>query len=410
MSYRFTRITNYYPQYLNLFYKKKGSVVLKTYKEHHNELVEDSYEIASCYTKNLNKIGVIASVIISNADELQKAWKKENKISGNTSGGALIINQLNVIQPDVVWIDDFSFFNREWKDELYDKVPSVKLILGHVCAPFNFKMEEKFKLVDIMFTCTPCFKKQLETLGIKAYLLYHGFETSVLDNINVDNRFPESDFLFSGSLYTGSGFHKDRIEFIQKILDAEINIDLYCNLESWKRIAAKKATNTIIKGIKKVGAGKLVDRIPILKKYRKYGETNVNHYSSRLLKRVRPPVFGYDMYKVLSKAKAVFNMHGEVAQKCAGNIRLFEATGMGACLVTDWKENIGELFEPEKEIITYRSVEECIDKIRWLLQHDNERKKIALAGQKRTLSQHSVAKRAEQLNKIIQDELTLRRS
>ena len=43
-------------------------------------------------------------------------------------------------------------------------------------------------------------------------------------------------------------------------------------------------------------------------------------------------------------------------------MRLFEATGSGACLVTDWKENLGELFEPDVEVVTYRSVAECVKK------------------------------------------------
>lgn len=94
-------------------------------------------------------------------------------------------------------------------------------------------------------------------------------------------------------------------------------------------------------------------------------------------------------------------MHGEVAGNSAGNIRLFEATGMGTCLVTDYKDNIHELFEPEKEIVTYRSAEECIDKIKWLLNHPDDMEKIAKAGQQRTLRDHTIAKRAAQLNEII---------
>ena len=241
MSYRFVRITNYYPQYLKNFYLKNPNAGSKSFSEAYKMLVDDSFETASCYTKNLNRIGVNAFDIISNDHVLQNKWIRENKLVGGIASDEIILHQLKHYNPQVLWIDDFSFVNAEWKEKLLKKVPSIKILIGHICAPYNSEMRKKFKLFDIMFTCTPCFKIQLENLGIKTHLLYHGFESNILNNINVDNRFPELDFLFSGSLYTGSGFHKSRIEYIEKILRAGIDISLYSNLESWGKVMAKKA-------------------------------------------------------------------------------------------------------------------------------------------------------------------------
>ena len=405
MSYKFVRITSYYPEYLNYFYERNPAAAFAPYNDQYTQLINDSFEIAGSYTKNLNQIGVAASDIISNASTLQNSWKKENDIAENTSSGELIIAQLKSHKPDVVWIDDFSFVNADWKVSLLKQVPSIKLFMGHICAPYNSEMEEKFKLLDIMFTCTPCFKHQLEKIGIKTHLLYHGFETSSLNNINTNNSFQESDFLFSGSLYTGSGFHKTRIEYIEKILEAGVNVNLYCNLESRSKVTAKKAMNQTIKTLKKIHAEKIIDKIPFLKKYKSYGDTSIKYYSKELIKRTKPPVFGYDMLKLLSKANITFNIHGEVAQKCAGNIRLFEATGVGSCLVTDWKENLNDLFETEKEIVTYKSIGECIDKVKWLLNNPEKRKKIANAGQEKTLAEHTIEKRAKTVNEIITKEM-----
>lgn len=405
MNYKFVRITNYYPQYLNYFYQKNPFIAAESYRERYTQLISDSFEIASCYTKNLNRIGVTAFDIISNASFLQNSWKKENNLSQNIPDGELMIERLKMYKPDVLWIDDFSFVNKQWKKSLLKKVPSIKLFLGHICAPFNSQMEEKFKILDMMFTCTPCFKNQLEKIGIKTYLLYHGFEKSVLDNLNANNQFPASDLLFSGSLYTGFDSHQTRIEYIEKIIKSGIKADLYCNLESWKKVIIKKAVHSMMKGIKKAHAEKLIEKIPLLKKYKRYGETPVKYYSPELIKRAKPPVFGYDMYKLFSKARIVFNIHGDGARKCAGNIRLFEATGVGACLITDWKENINDLFEPEKEIVTYSCVEECIDKVKWLLNNSSKREEIAKAGQKRTLTEHTLENRVKVINKIITNEL-----
>ncbi|MFM6368666.1 MAG: glycosyltransferase, partial [Dolichospermum sp.] len=70
-----------------------------------------------------------------------------------------------------------------------------------------------------------------------------------------------------------------------------------------------------------------------------------------------------------------------------------------------WKDNLPELFEPEKEVVTYKSVEECIEKVKWLLDHPQEREAIAKAGQVRTLRDHTFDKRAIQLDQIIRQYL-----
>ncbi len=405
MSYRFVRVTDNYPQYIKSFYLKNPDIHLKSYACQYNQLISDSFEIASSYTKNLNKIGVEAYDIISNAEILQATWKKEKFLPSEMTSQELIIKQLQFYKPEVVWIDDFSLVDKEWKNTLLKQVPSIKLLIGHICAPYNSFTAEKFKLFDIMFTCIPCLKNELSKLGINSYLLYHGFETSAFSNLNNNNNYPESNFLFSGSLYAGSGFHKSRIEYIEKMLKSGIGMDLYCNLESRKKIMIKKGMYFLINLLKKFRLEKLIEKIPVLNKNKSYGDVPIKYYSKELLDSSKPPVFGYEMYKLLSKAKICFNIHGEVAEKCAGNIRLFEATGVGNCLVTDWKENITDLFEPGKEIVTYKSVEECIEKVKWLLDNPIEREKIAKAGQKRTLTDHTIENRAQLMDEIIKNEL-----
>jgi spore maturation protein CgeB len=82
-------------------------------------------------------------------------------------------------------------------------------------------------------------------------------------------------------------------------------------------------------------------------------------------------------------------------------MRLFEATGVGTCLLTDWKENLVELFEPDSEVLTYRSAEECVEKVKFILEHEDQRHTIAAAGQKRTLRQHTFKNRMAQIDEII---------
>jgi spore maturation protein CgeB len=98
---------------------------------------------------------------------------------------------------------------------------------------------------------------------------------------------------------------------------------------------------------------------------------------------------------------AALNHHGAIPPY-GNNLRLFEATGVGTLLVTDWKANLHEMFEPGKEVIAYRSAEECAELVKYYLEHDEERQAIARAGQQRTLRDHTYYKRMQRLVEIIQ--------
>ena len=98
------------------------------------------------------------------------------------------------------------------------------------------------------------------------------------------------------------------------------------------------------------------------------------------------------MYRVLARARIVVNRHGPVAKGYANNMRLFEATGTGAMLVTEAAPNLSEYFEVGREVVTYDGPDDLMDKLSHYLEHDDERRAIAAAGQARTLRDHTYAR------------------
>jgi spore maturation protein CgeB len=48
-----------------------------------------------------------------------------------------------------------------------------------------------------------------------------------------------------------------------------------------------------------------------------------------------------------------------------------------------------ELFDIDKEVVVYKSIEECVEKVKWLLNNKAECKKIAEAGQKKTREKYA---------------------
>jgi spore maturation protein CgeB len=91
-----------------------------------------------------------------------------------------------------------------------------------------------------------------------------------------------------------------------------------------------------------------------------------------------------------------------VAENNANNMRLYEATGVGALLITDRKDNLGELFEVGKEVVAYSSPEEAAEMIRYYIAHPEEARAIARAGQARTLRDHTYQRRMDEMAPVLE--------
>ena len=79
------------------------------------------------------------------------------------------------------------------------------------------------------------------------------------------------------------------------------------------------------------------------------------------------------------------------------HLREFEAPMCGALYCTGFSDEIAEMFEPGKEILTYSSYPEMVEIIKYYLLHDTEANQIREAGYKRALSDHTYHIRFKQL-------------
>jgi spore maturation protein CgeB len=120
---------------------------------------------------------------------------------------------------------------------------------------------------------------------------------------------------------------------------------------------------------------------------------------------LRGTAWGAEMYRILRGSLITLNHHIDMAQSYANNMRLFEATGVGTLLITDWKQNLEEMFDPGKEVAAYRSPQECVEFVQYYLEHESERAAIAQAGQQRTLRDHTYYHRAQELADIVRKRL-----
>jgi spore maturation protein CgeB len=63
---------------------------------------------------------------------------------------------------------------------------------------------------------------------------------------------------------------------------------------------------------------------------------------------------------------------------------------------------MSDLFEEDKEVVTYRTVDEAIEKAKYLIDHEDVREEIGKAGQERTLKDHTVFSRCQLIDEAIQ--------
>jgi spore maturation protein CgeB len=116
--------------------------------------------------------------------------------------------------------------------------------------------------------------------------------------------------------------------------------------------------------------------------------------------------WGLDMYRVLARSRIVVNRHIEAAEGFANNMRLYEATGMGAALLTEDAENLGDLFEPGSEVVAYRGEEDLITSIEELAADDGRRGAVAHGGHERTLREHTYDRRIAELAAMLEARLS----
>ncbi len=99
---------------------------------------------------------------------------------------------------------------------------------------------------------------------------------------------------------------------------------------------------------------------------------------------------GYRQTVSNSKISLGFVSHSNLDRYTA---RLFEVPACGTLFLGEATEKQMSLFEPDKEAAFFASTEECRDKIKYYLAHDDERNRIAEAGRVRATENFGFRKR-----------------
>lgn len=385
MKPSFLFIDTYYPTFLDYFYNKNKDITDKSYNEQKAALMTEYFGTANFYSLNLIKRSYRADNVIANNEILQKQWAREQKVKVKDFPTPhpirrfpflnkiiqekpqfyyrikdfihkkswvcqILMAQIKEYQPDVLYVLDIGFLSPSF---LKEAKKYVSIVVGQIACPMPSK--SYFKPYDLILTSLPHYAERFGKLGIKSEYMKLAFEFSIL------KRFSKNDNKYNVTHIGGYGpIHDERNEILEK--------------------AARKAK---------------ID-------FWGYGIDNLRK-NSPILKTYHSESWGLDMYNILNNSKITLTKHiTAVAGDYANNMRLYEATGCGTLLIVDKKDNLGEIFEIGKEVVAYENTEDLIDKIKYYLSHEEERKKIAKAGQERTLRDHTYEVRTKELVSILE--------
>ncbi len=385
----------YYPSFLRSFYTSRPDLAGASFEEHQTAIRsalfgETAFEVAA-----LRSLGHEADDLIVNAYPLRRAWAHEHDVAIGPEQRWRFRQRRGLIpwvsrlangswgwstrRARVPWFSPTQAESWMWSTllaQIHDYRPDVvhiacmdlmpEMIVGAIAALARFVVgqvatelprDRSYRHYALVVSSIPDLVERFRRGGMTAEWLPLAFEPDIRRQLpEVERDVPVS---FVGSF---SGLHPGRVE----VLNAVANI---APLQTWTAARRSLLVGSAVAGT------------------------------------IRGQAFGADMYRVMARSRITLNTHGPVAGHFANNLRLYEATGMGALLVTDARSNLGELFDVGAEVVAFETPRDAGELVRYYLDHPEEAQAIAAAGQARTLREHTWTNRMERLSRFVGERL-----
>ncbi|MEB3167478.1 MAG: glycosyltransferase [Synechococcaceae cyanobacterium] len=294
---------------------------------------------------------------------------------------AYLLQAVGQDRPQVVFLDNPSCLEARAIHQLRDR-PDPPLLITHFCAALSSEAETNLAAYDLVLCCSPHFLARAEAKGARAQLHYHAAPPPALalPLPPVEARLRRACFV--GSIVPGSRYHSRRLQLLRQVCRVGVPVDVYSDPPTSRWIQAFRR--------RMGGESWLVGRLEGL--HRRLGR------DAPLQRALKPPVYGAAMFHTMQRHLCAINVHAGMAQGWAANMRLFEAAALGVCLITEDHPNLADLFEPDLEILTYRSAAELVKRLRHCLAHPQEACAIGERARQRALACHQSIHRVAELH------------
>lgn len=365
-----------YEAFLEDLYAQNPGLVDRSYDEQMAVRNHSLFGAADFYSEGLKANGVEAADIHLNNRAMQLRWAAEHgltlpspdRVAPRTMPAKLgrllrgekamtpqllampdwvrnvVAAQIEAFRPDVILNQAMHFISARSLRSLAGK---RCLLVGQIAAPWHEPDDDL--AYDLIATSLPNFVEKFRRRGVRTFYNQLGFAPNVLASVPQAQR--DLSVTFVGTL---SVHHAERIRLLEFL-------------------AARTALNIW---------GMSIDDMP---------------KESPIRGCYRGQAWGREMFAIFRRSQIVINQHIGIAGDFANNMRLYEATGCGAALVTDRKTNLNELFDVGSEVVDYGDAEECLARIEGLLREPDQCAAIGSNGQARTCSGHTYVQRTAEL-------------
>ena len=400
-SYRLVKVSTLYGPFADDLSHAVASDA--PFEDLHDAYVRSLYGWSDFITTRLRARGHEAYEVVAHG-RFQQAWARDHGSTGR-SEAEVLIEQIRSHAPDIVFLQDLYAFPLRARSAIRAALPDVRLVGWRSAPTADFGA---FRDLDLVLTSAASFVDRFRASGVTAAHVPHAFAPEVLNGLRPATCRP---FTFAGSVGHWSGLHRRRYLVIEELL-GRTPLEVFGTAGSnpwqshrWKLMAARAMHMASTRR-----GGSLVGRAlrgwqPWIAATNAGGDPGRPDIGEQFPTRVHPPVFGRAYYELLAGSQLTLNVHLDATGSDPANMRLFEATGVGACLVTEHQPGLERYFEPDKEVVVYRTLDECVEKVTELLDDDVQRCRIADAGQARTLADHTFDERVPTLDALLQSVL-----
>ena len=416
--------------YLKLFQKKLSGI--KGFQELQNIYENENLFFPMGWLKSKECQNYIVENIIYADYYSQVIWAIENNHSDLVKHSdfldKIMIEQIKKFDADIVFFNTGAMYrvNKAVRNKIRFSCKSVKAITGSWGdeLPKGESYKSYMGDLDLLYACTRGYYDDIEKEKINTSYLPSSFN----EYISYKKSNKKIDVCFIGATGYLEIDHFERykkLDIIFQLLKKEkIKFSLVTKEKSASLLLRIKNSQTIfylvyklpsnflnvirkiaqvlglesvssvigtLLHLKKIGLSRsLVNKLQLENKENsKYKFYLNNKQLSKKYKRYYSPPYLYvdDYYTALSASKIVLNLHRD-EKNDFGNIRCFEAAGVGSCLVTDRANQISNLFNVGEEIIAFDSPQDCVDKIKNLLADPIKMKNIGERAQERVQREH----------------------
>lgn len=369
-------VDTYYPAFMRSKMFLDAVTSEQTYANSHERVMRLRFGTSDVYSHHLKRLGWEATEIVANSVHLQSKWASENsepiwtsiekmrpsvlsripmarEIYGLLPSLHRVLHrQIEKLQPDIVYLQDLNVVPtsmlRQWRK-------NGALVVGQIASPLP--SPSVLRSFDLILSSLPNLVHEIREVGSNSEFLQIGFDTRVLDQVPLQRRHRQVTFV--GGI---SRHHQSTLPLLDSVLTSVPTMQIF-------------------------GYGAHEINVP---------EVARHHLGE---------VWALDMYQVLAESLVTLNRHISTAGQYANNMRLFEATGMGAVLLTDDKSNLRDYFEPGEEVLAYRAPKDAAHLAMWAIENPDESRRIALRGQERTCREHNYEEVIKMLNSILESYL-----